>query len=286
MTLPAGFSYIDNFLSPDEQDNLLQTIRTLDFTHDTFRRQTLKRSYAQFGYAYVSTGRKLKPAAQFPDFLTALIEKTTPYTPELAIFNQCIFTHYPKGAGIGWHMDADRFGECIIAVSIAGAARLQFRPNGSTAAAAELIVAPGSLYVMTGPARWGYQHQVVSITKWRLEFLRRSAAKVRFVSMEPILDSMLPLNLDGINQVIVGGESGRARRPFNMRWAREVRDACAAAEAAFFFKQDSELQTERRPYLVEQDGTCWEYRQYPGELTPPTHVQPERQRNEVFSIIE
>jgi protein gp37 len=126
------------------------------------------------------------------------------------------------------------------------------------------------------------------ITKWRLEFLRRSAAKVRFVSMEPLLTPMLPIDLDGIHQVIVGGESGGKRRPFEMEWAREVRDACADQGTAFFFKQDSDFHTERRPYLVERDGTCWKYEQYPGELTPAVQVEPENEKKhkELFPILQ
>jgi protein gp37 len=125
------------------------------------------------------------------------------------------------------------------------------------------------------------------ITKWRIEFLRRSAAKVRFISMEPLLTPMLPLNLEGIDQVIVGGESGGKRRPFEMEWARQVRDACVDHGSAFFFKQDSDFRTERRPYLVEQDGTCWKYEQYPGELAPPVLVQAENdaRHRELFPIL-
>jgi hypothetical protein len=81
MNLPPGLSYIGEFLSSDEQSSLLQKIRELHFTHDRFRGRQLKRRYAQFGHAYVSTGRKLVPAAPLPDFLTDLIEKARPHTP-------------------------------------------------------------------------------------------------------------------------------------------------------------------------------------------------------------
>ena len=46
------------------------------------------------------------------------------------------------------------------------------------------------------------------MTKWRINALRDSGAAVKFISMEPLVDSMLPLNLKGIDQVIVGGKSG------------------------------------------------------------------------------
>jgi hypothetical protein len=98
-TPPPGFSYISGFLSPDEQLSLLGHLRSLDYAHDTFRGQRLKRRYAQFGYAYVSTGRRLTPVAPLPDFLTAIIVKGRPHCPEGSRFNQCIVTHYPEGAG-------------------------------------------------------------------------------------------------------------------------------------------------------------------------------------------
>jgi protein gp37 len=113
------------------------------------------------------------------------------------------------------------------------------------------------------------------ITKWRLEYLRRSLAKTRFVSMEPLLDSMLPLDLTGIDQLIIGGESGAGYRKMEMSWAREMRDLCAETKTAYFYKQDAAFVTERRCYLMETDGRCLQYRQFPGELTAPVEVQPD-----------
>jgi protein gp37 len=113
------------------------------------------------------------------------------------------------------------------------------------------------------------------ITRWRVECLRRSKAKVRFVSAEPLLTSLLPIDLAGIDQVIVGGESGPHYRGMQMKWARELRDACKDQGCAFFLKQDAAGVTERRCYLVEEDGRCRQYRQFPGELTPPIEVQPD-----------
>jgi alkylated DNA repair dioxygenase AlkB len=162
-TPPEGFSYVPDFLSRSEQRSLLRRLSELPFEHDTFRGTRLKRSYAQFGYAYVSNGRKLTPAAPLPDYLEALIAKGLPHCPEGARFNQCIVSHYPPGSGIGWHTDAPRFGECVMAVSLGEEAQLQFRPNGSEEASCTVRTAPGSLYVMHGPARWEYQHQVVPV---------------------------------------------------------------------------------------------------------------------------
>jgi alkylated DNA repair dioxygenase AlkB len=162
-TAPEGFAYVPAFLTPQEQVTLLDQLQQLDYEHDVFRGQRLERGYAQFGYAYVSTGRKLEAALPLPDFLTALIARALPHCPQGASFSQCIVTHYPEGAGIGWHTDAPRFGECIMAVSLGGAARLQFRRNGGEAVDHEVLAEPGSLYLMHGPARRACQHQVVPV---------------------------------------------------------------------------------------------------------------------------
>jgi alkylated DNA repair dioxygenase AlkB len=176
-TVPPGFSYVAGFLDRAEQLALLQHVQELEYTHDTFRGQSLKRGYAQFGYAYVSTGRTLEPAAPMPDFLTALIERALPHCPDGTTFNQCIVTRYPSGAGIGWHTDAPRFGEVIVAGSLGAQARLQFRRNGTEEVVCELMAGSGSLYVMRGPARWEYQHQVVAVESVRYSLTFRSVAE-------------------------------------------------------------------------------------------------------------
>jgi protein gp37 len=73
--------------------------------------------------------------------------------------------------------------------------------------------------------------------KFRADILRRIPAAVRFLSIEPCLADMGELNLEGIDWVIVGGESGPRARPMHPDWARGVRDQCVAAGVPFFFKQ-------------------------------------------------
>lgn len=59
----------------------------------------------------------------------------------------------------------------------------------------------------------------------------------RFVSVEPQLDEISDINLDGIDWMIQGGESGPGRRPFNLDWAKNMRAICAEQKTAYFFKQ-------------------------------------------------
>jgi protein gp37 len=71
----------------------------------------------------------------------------------------------------------------------------------------------------------------------RIAHLRAAPAGIRFLSIEPLLASVGRLDLNGIDWVIVGGESGPGARPMQIDWVREVRDQCTAQGVAFFFKQ-------------------------------------------------
>lgn len=71
----------------------------------------------------------------------------------------------------------------------------------------------------------------------RLRHLQASPARVRFLSLEPLLEDVGVLPLEGISWVIVGGESGPGARPIDAAWIRSIRDQCRRAKVAFFFKQ-------------------------------------------------
>jgi len=71
----------------------------------------------------------------------------------------------------------------------------------------------------------------------RLADLQQAPAAVRFLSVEPLLEGLGKLNLDGIHWVIVGGESGHGARPLKKEWVTGVRDQCEGAGVPFFFKQ-------------------------------------------------
>jgi protein gp37 len=72
---------------------------------------------------------------------------------------------------------------------------------------------------------------------FRIDHLRQTGAAVKFLSLEPLLGPLATLNLEGIDWVIVGGESGPGARPMDPGWALEIRDQCQAAKVPFFFKQ-------------------------------------------------
>ncbi|AKD55051.1 DUF5131 family protein [Spirosoma radiotolerans] len=71
----------------------------------------------------------------------------------------------------------------------------------------------------------------------RIDALRTTGAKIKFLSLEPLLGPLPNLNLAGIDWVIVGGESGLKPRPIRPEWVDDIRQQCEAAGVAFFFKQ-------------------------------------------------
>lgn len=91
--------------------------------------------------------------------------------------------------------------------------------------------------------------------KYRIDCLRKTGAHIKFLSLEPLLGSMTPMNLNKIDWVIVGGESGHGARQMDSSWVREIRDECLKKGVPFFFKQWGGVQKKR--YGRELDGKIW-----------------------------
>ncbi|MFZ4464265.1 MAG: DUF5131 family protein [Bacteroidales bacterium] len=71
----------------------------------------------------------------------------------------------------------------------------------------------------------------------RIDCLRKTGARVKFLSCEPLLSPLPDMDLSNIDWVIVGGESGRTPRPMKEEWALDIKEQCAHAGVAFYFKQ-------------------------------------------------
>lgn len=71
----------------------------------------------------------------------------------------------------------------------------------------------------------------------RIQHLKKTNAKIKFLSIEPLLGPLPDLDLEGIDWVIVGGESGRKPRPMKAEWVLDIKNQCEKAGVAFFFKQ-------------------------------------------------
>ena len=160
--LPEGLIYVEEFISADEERSLLALLEPMEFRAVVMRGQTARRTVRHFGldYAYESGG--VHPGEPLPAELewlrercAALIERD----PDDLV--QVLVARYPQGAGIGWHRDAPMFGSRIAGVSLRAPCRMRFqRTGGGERSVAAIELEPRSAYVLSGKARWSWQHSI------------------------------------------------------------------------------------------------------------------------------
>ncbi len=107
----------------------------------------------------------------------------------------------------------------------------------------------------------------------RIDHLRTAPARVRFLSIEPLLEDLGEINLEGIQWVIVGGESGAGARPMQKGWVISLRDQCERANVPFFFKQWGGVRKSEAGR--ELDGN--KYDGLPNRVSLPVLENPRRQ---------
>jgi len=91
---------------------------------------------------------------------------------------------------------------------------------------------------------------------YRIDHLRKCPAKVKFISCEPLLESLECMNIENIDWVIVGGESGPNARMMKKEWAIAIRDQCIEKGVPYFFKQWGGLRKKAAGRLL--DGKTWD----------------------------
>jgi len=92
--------------------------------------------------------------------------------------------------------------------------------------------------------------------EFRVDYLRKTGAKIKFISFEPLIGPCGKLNLNGIDWVIVGGESGPRSRPIEQSWVIQIRDQCLDSGIPFFFKQWGGFNKKKNGRLLE--GRIWD----------------------------
>jgi alkylated DNA repair dioxygenase AlkB len=134
-----------------------------------------------FGLDYDYESRELVPAEPLPaslEWLRARSAELIGREPEdLA---QILVSRYPEGAGIGWHRDAPMFGSRIAGVSLLGASRMRFqRKVAGEREVAAVDLAPRSAYVLSGKARWSWQHSIPATRELRYSITFRTLKRER-----------------------------------------------------------------------------------------------------------
>jgi alkylated DNA repair dioxygenase AlkB len=177
-----GLTYWADFVSPEEERELLELIEPLDFREIEMRGQTSKRTVRHFGLGYDYESGDLTPVEPLPEGLEWLRERSAALIErDPADLAQILVTRYPAGAGIGWHRDAPMFGSKIVGVSLAAPARMRFQRTVKGERAVDAIeLAPRSAYVLSGKARWSWQRSIPAAKALRYSVtfrtLRRSQA--------------------------------------------------------------------------------------------------------------
>ncbi|MBI5031855.1 MAG: phage Gp37/Gp68 family protein [Chloroflexi bacterium] len=91
---------------------------------------------------------------------------------------------------------------------------------------------------------------------FRIDHLRQTNARIKFLSLEPLLGPLPHLKLRGIDWVIVGGESGPGARPVDENWVIDIRDQCRTARVPFFFKQWGGVRKKSKGRILK--GRTWD----------------------------
>ena len=159
--LPEGFLYEPDFITTQEEHDLMEQISSIELHTFKFQGFEAKRKAASFGVDYHFDSRKLEPGAAIPAGFQPLIDKVTRHLSLDKPIGELLVLEYPEGAVINWHRDAPPF-DTIVGISLLSECTFMLRPHEkakqSRKAIVRLPIARRSLYVMTGKARSEWQH--------------------------------------------------------------------------------------------------------------------------------
>jgi DNA oxidative demethylase len=178
--LPEGFEYHSDWITAEEEHRLLMHIEALRFSDVRMHGVIAKRKVVHFGWDYGYDSWTISPADPIPQWLLPLRGRAADAmgVREEAI-QEVLVTCYPPGAGIGWHRDAPMFGPAVLGLSLAGSCRMRFqRTVGGSRHTAEAVIRPRSSYLLTGAARFAWQHSIPSTKELRYSITFRTVKKV------------------------------------------------------------------------------------------------------------
>jgi protein gp37 len=130
---------------------------------------------------------------------------------------------------------------------------------------ADMLNASLKLYARQKHIWWGVSVENRKHGLPRIAHLRSSPAAVRFLSIEPLLEDIGTISLEGVSWVIVGGESGAKARPMKAEWVISIRNQCQSLGVPFFFKQWGGRNKKKAGRRL--DG--WTYNEFPDYTRAP-----------------
>jgi alkylated DNA repair dioxygenase AlkB len=179
--IPEGFEYYPDFLSEQEENDLLNIISAYELETFVFQGYTAKRKVASFGFNYSFDNRKLSEGRPVPEefrFLIAKAAGAVHLSPDH--FEELLITEYPEGSVINWHRDAPPF-DLIAGISLLSDCRFRLRPQSKELqtrnAVINLTVKRRSLYIMKGQSRSDWQHSIAPVASKRYSITLRTLRK-------------------------------------------------------------------------------------------------------------
>jgi len=159
--LPEGFVYRPELVAPEQEVELIEHFRELDFREFEFQGYLGKRRVVSFGLHYDFAERRVREAAEIPAFLLPLRDRAAGFAGlAAAALEHALVTEYTAGAAIGWHRDRPVFGD-VVGISFGSSCRFRLRRRqGQGWERASLTLEPRSAYLLRGPARHQWEHSI------------------------------------------------------------------------------------------------------------------------------
>lgn len=175
---PKGFQLLPAFVTAQEELQLLSFFQDLNWQKVSMHGVVARRQVVHFGYDYEFNKRTLSPTRPIPQELQFLVRRSAKalrvMSGEIA---EVLVTHYPAGAGIGWHRDAPMF-EKLLGVSLAGDCAFRMRYGGpGSSEVFKTTLTPGTAYIIEGEARWKWQHHIPPVKSDRYSITFRTLRK-------------------------------------------------------------------------------------------------------------
>jgi len=174
---PQGLRYHPDFISPEEEAELIARIRALPLTPFQFGQYEGNRRVAWFGWRYDYSNRQLERADEIPKWVAPYVARVESFSGVLpGAVQQILFTEYDQGVGIGWHRDKPHFDE-IFGLSLASACKFRFRHKMAEGWQRFTLAAqPRSLYMLSGEARQVWEHSIPAVDAARYSVTFRTMA--------------------------------------------------------------------------------------------------------------
>lgn len=175
LSLPAGFRYQPEVITPDEEREIVREIANLPLSSLEFQGFLGKRRVHSFGWEYSFNDRVLRPAEPLPAFLEPVRDAAAAFaglSPENLA--HLLVTEYADGAGIGWHKDKGVFGD-VVGISLGSPCRFRLRRRNDVGwERSHIDLAPRSAYLLRGPSRTEWEHSIAATEALRYSLTFRT----------------------------------------------------------------------------------------------------------------